>query len=240
MDLKNVEFVWSSEIINKESNRYWLLVLDIARRFNVPRIVRCSTIMGRKEQDDLSAAQIFYPCMQCADIFFLKADICQLGMDQRKVNMLAREYCDESKRKFKPVILSHHMLAGLTGEKMAKSDPNSAIFMDDTEQDVKTKIKKCFCEPGNIIKNPGLEYIKYIVLPLSGKFMVKIKDEEIVYTEYEKVESDFASQKLYPSDFKPALAEAINALLTPVRDHFKNNADAKKLMEKVKSYKSEK
>jgi hypothetical protein len=22
--------------------------------------------------------------MQCADIFFLKADICQLGMDQRK------------------------------------------------------------------------------------------------------------------------------------------------------------
>jgi hypothetical protein len=39
----------------------------------------------------------------------LQADICQLGMDQRKVNMLAREYCDEMKpkRKFKPVILSH-------------------------------------------------------------------------------------------------------------------------------------
>ncbi|RYY86754.1 hypothetical protein EON63_05275 [archaeon] len=33
----------------------------------------------------MSAAQIFYPCMQCADVFFLKADICQLGMDQRKV-----------------------------------------------------------------------------------------------------------------------------------------------------------
>ena len=32
--------------------------------------------------------------MQCTDIFFLKADICQLGLDQRKVNMLAREYCD--------------------------------------------------------------------------------------------------------------------------------------------------
>jgi tyrosyl-tRNA synthetase len=41
--------------------------------------------MGRNETDELSAAQIFYPCMQCADIFFLKADICQLGMDQRKV-----------------------------------------------------------------------------------------------------------------------------------------------------------
>jgi hypothetical protein len=38
-----------------------------------------------------------------------QADICQLGMDQRKVNMLAREYCDECKpkKKFKPIILSH-------------------------------------------------------------------------------------------------------------------------------------
>jgi tyrosyl-tRNA synthetase len=49
------------------------------------RIQRCCTIMGRKDSDELSAAQIMYPCMQCADVFFLKADICQLGMDQRKV-----------------------------------------------------------------------------------------------------------------------------------------------------------
>jgi hypothetical protein len=41
---------------------------------------------------------------------FLQADICQLGMDQRKVNMLAREYCDDIKRKNKPIILSHRIL----------------------------------------------------------------------------------------------------------------------------------
>lgn len=77
------------------------------------QVNRCCTIMGRKEGEELTAAQIFYPSMQCADIFFLKADICQLGMDQRKVNMLAREYCDlaEPKIKFKPVILSHRMYA---------------------------------------------------------------------------------------------------------------------------------
>jgi hypothetical protein len=34
-------------------------------------------------------------------------------MDQRKVNMLAREYCEKIKRKLKPVILSHEMLPGL-------------------------------------------------------------------------------------------------------------------------------
>ena len=45
----------------------------------------------------------------------VQADICQLGMDQRKVNMLAREYCDECvpKRKLKPVVLSHPMMPGL-------------------------------------------------------------------------------------------------------------------------------
>jgi tyrosyl-tRNA synthetase len=62
--------------------------------------------MGRDEKDKLLTSQLMYPCMQCADIFFLKADICQLGLDQRKVNMLAREYCDYNNRK-KPVIVSH-------------------------------------------------------------------------------------------------------------------------------------
>ena len=32
-------------------------------------------------------------------------------------------------------------------EKMSKSDPNSAIFMEDSEAEVSTKIKKAFCPP---------------------------------------------------------------------------------------------
>lgn len=75
MEMDNVEFLWASDEINSKPNEYWLRVMDIARRFNVPRIVRCCTIMGRSEADDLSAAQIFYPAMQCADVFFLKVGI---------------------------------------------------------------------------------------------------------------------------------------------------------------------
>ena len=49
-----------------------------------------------------------------------------------QVNMLAREYCDTAGIKNKPIILSHHMLYGLKKgqEKMSKSDPDSAIFME--------------------------------------------------------------------------------------------------------------
>lgn len=90
MDMRNVRFLWASDEINAHADEYWTLVMDIARLNNLSRIQRCCTIMGRKDSDEMSAAQIFYPCMQAADVFFLKADICQLGMDQRKVNMLAR------------------------------------------------------------------------------------------------------------------------------------------------------
>ncbi|XP_029123108.1 tyrosine--tRNA ligase 1, cytoplasmic isoform X2 [Elaeis guineensis] len=174
MNLDRVEFLWSSDEINSRAHEYWPLVMDIARRNTLPRIIRCSQIMGRSEQDELTAAQIFYPCMQCADIFFLKADICQLGMDQRKVNVLAREYCDDIKRKNKPIILSHHMLPGLQQgqEKMSKSDPSSSIFMEDEEAEVNLKIKKAYCPPKIVEGNPCLEYIKYIIFPWFGKFEV--------------------------------------------------------------------
>eukprot|EP00700_Malawimonas_jakobiformis_P003795 EC726709.1.p1 GENE.EC726709.1~~EC726709.1.p1 ORF type:complete len:163 (+),score=39.16 EC726709.1:53-541(+) len=139
---------------------------------------RCSQIMGREETDDLSAAQIMYPCMQCADIFFLKADICQLGLDQRKVNMLAREYCDAKRIKHKPVILSHHMMMGL-GEgqaKMSKSDPESAIFMEDSAADVNRKIKRAFCPPGIVKDNPILDYCRTIIFPSLGSITVERSD----------------------------------------------------------------
>lgn len=243
MDMSKVEFRWAAEDINRNANDYWMRVMDIARKFNVPRVKRCAQIMGRKDEDDLSAAQILYPCMQCADIFYLKADICQLGMDQRKVNMLAREYCDEAKIKYKPVIVSHHMLAGLKEgqEKMSKSDPDSAIFMEDSEADVNGKIKKAFCPPGVIEKNPIFDYIKWIIFNSFGEFAIERTAENggnKVYKSYEECAEDYKSGALHPGDVKAATAKAINRLIQPVRDHFQNNEDAKKLLNQVRQYKA--
>lgn len=76
MNLSNVKFLWASEEINKHSDEYWQLVMNISRANSMGRIQKCSQIMGRKEGENQPASQIFYPCMQCADVFFLKADIC--------------------------------------------------------------------------------------------------------------------------------------------------------------------
>lgn len=40
MKLDRVEFLWSSEEINSRAFEYWELVMDIARRNKLPRIVR--------------------------------------------------------------------------------------------------------------------------------------------------------------------------------------------------------
>jgi tyrosyl-tRNA synthetase len=63
-------------------------------------------------------------------------------IDELSTYSFYREYASDKKKKFKPVIISHHMLMGLKEgqEKMSKSDPDSAIFMEDTADDVKRKV----------------------------------------------------------------------------------------------------
>lgn len=242
MDMSNVEFIWASEEINSRNDEYWQLVLDISTKMNLNRVKRCTQIMGRKEGDDLSASQIFYPVMQCADVFFLKADICSLGLDQRKVNMMAVEYAGMLKRKFRPIILSHHMLMGLDGsDKMSKSNPDNAIFMDDTEADVKRKIRKAYCKPGEVNPNPMLEYCQYIILPILEKVEINRKEEhggDVIYTNIEQITEDFASEKLHPNDLKTAVRNHINQLLDPIRKHFETNPKANQLLKQVKKYTS--
>jgi tyrosyl-tRNA synthetase len=222
MDMNNVEFIWASEEIVKRSAEYWSLVLDIATKFNLTRVLKCTQIMGREESDDLSASQIFYPIMQCADIFFLNVDICSLGIDQRKVNMLALEYCDKIKRKNKPIIISHPMLLGLDGTKMSKSKPDNAIFIDDNPNEIKRKINKAFCEPTNIKTNPILEWSKHIIFPIIGHFIIpankKFNELEKKFNSYQELENDFKEGTIYPNQLKAGMITHLLDLLIPIQD----------------------
>ncbi|MFA4960446.1 MAG: tyrosine--tRNA ligase [Candidatus Pacearchaeota archaeon] len=248
MDLKNVEFLWASE--NMDSD-YWLRVVKIARLNSVDRITRCSQIMGRGEKDNLSAAQIFYPCMQASDIFQLNANVAQLGMDQRKINVLAREVAPKLNLP-KPIAVHHHMLMGLTepktdltgveaaiAKKMSKSNPDSAIFMTDSVEEVERKIKKAYCPEGQITDNPIFEYCKYIVFEKISKFEIERPEKfggNISFDSYEELKNAFVDKKIHPLDLKKATAKYINEFLEPVRKHFKEDKKAKELLKKVESF----
>ena len=86
-------------------------------------------------------------------------------------------------------------------------------------------------------KNPCLEYVRYVILPFCGKLELRRKEEnggDKEYTEWQPVEDDYRSGAIHPGDMKDALKRHLNAILQPVRDHFNNNAEAKKLVEKVR------
>ena len=249
MDLKNVEFVWASDLLNNRD--YWKTVLQIARNSTVKRIIRTGEIMGRTESEVLQSSQIIYPCMQAADIFHLKAEITQLGMDQRKVNILAREIGPKIGL-WKPVIISHHMLMGLgeppKGEKsvdraiemkMSKSNPDSAIFMNDEGNEIKRKISKAYCPAGIVEENPVLEYCKYIIFE---KFKtVKIERPKkfggnLSFSSYNELEKAFSKKKLHPMDLKQGVGEYLDRLIEPVRRKLDKNVAAQKLAQEIKSF----
>jgi tyrosyl-tRNA synthetase len=113
--------------------------------------------------------------------------------------------------------------------------------MEDSEQEVKTKLKKAFCPPGVIEGNPCYEYIKYITFPWFGHFRVERAEGnggDKQYSSLEELEADYTGGNLHPGDLKAALAKAINTIIQPVRDHFEKNADAKALLKRVRGYKS--
>ena len=123
--------------------------------------------------------------------------------------------------------------------KMSKSDPSSAIFMQDTEEEVVAKIKSAFCPPGIAKDNPVLDYTKHIVFNKDGEMLIERKAEHggnSRYTSYSDLETDYLEGKIHPNDLKPALSKAINRMLQPVRDHFRTNLEARRLLELVHSY----
>ena len=267
MDLSKVEFLWASDMV-KDSD-YWQLVIRVGMTNKLARFIRTAEFMGRQDSaEQLTAAQIIYPCMQIADIFRLGARITQLGMDQRKVNMSAREIGPQLGY-WKPVVVSHHMLMGLgkppsasadratrtVENKMSKSNPDNAIFMTDTTEDIKRKINKAYCLEGDIKENPVLEYCKYIIfesfdptLLCRSEATLGVSRPEFVierpakfggtvsFKTYAELETAFAAKQVHPMDLKIAVIKLLDQLLQPVRRHFEENKEAKELLQKVKSF----
>ena len=248
---KNVEFLWASDAM--ADREYWKKVILIAKNTTVARANRTLTIMGRKEGELTETSQYFYPMMQTADIFHLKADITQLGLDQRRANMLAREVGPKLGW-WKPVVVSHHMLMGLEGvkepegyednkrldseiaSKMSKSKPSTAIFVHDSKDEIKKKISKAFCPEKQVEGNPVLEYSKHLVFRKFSEMKInrdKKHGGDIVFHSYEELEKAFASGKLHPMDLKNAVAESLDEMISPIRKHFEHGK-AKELYDFVR------
>ena len=233
-----VDYVLASKLYDDD---YWKTVLDVGRNASINRILRTITIMGRRESEATNASSIFYPAMQAADIAKLDVQFAHAGMDQRKVHMLAREIFPKlGKKKFAAV--HGHLLPGLQGTskmdvgkkisddlmidaKMSKSNPNSAIFISDSENEIKSKISKAFCPEKTVEGNPLIEYAEYLCMrgkPLKIERPAKFGGDAEFATPAE-LKAAYSEGKLHPMDLKGAVAGELIKTLKPSRDYFEKN-----------------
>ncbi|MBI3840439.1 MAG: tyrosine--tRNA ligase, partial [Thaumarchaeota archaeon] len=253
VDMSKVEVLWTSDAAKDEE--YWKRVVTVAQNATLARTQRALTIMGRTTKDLIQTAQLFYPMMQVADIFWLDVDICQLGLDQRRANILAREIADKMKWK-KPVAVHHHMLIGLGGKKeaegydenrtldsqiaskMSKSRPETAIFVHDSREEIAKKVNSAYCPAKVVEGNAPMEYSKYIIFRKQKSLSVERPEKfggKVEFTSYDEMELAFRGGTLHPADLKRGVADALDSIISPIRVHFEKTSSAKKLYMAVKT-----
>jgi len=210
---------------------YWSELVQFSKHMSLARTMRTLTIMGRSENDEkIDLAKLLYPPMQAVDIHSLDLDIVHAGMDQRRIHMLVRELFPKMKWKV-PIAIHHRLIPGLTEPvksddaktlgKMSKSNPNSGIFIHDSDDEIRAKIKKAWCEEGNIQNNPLLEISKHVIFHEFSEMSVERPEKfggNITFSDYSQLESDFATKKLHPTDLKQTVANYLVKIVSPIRD----------------------
>ena len=103
----------------------------------------------------------------------------------------------------------------------------------------KERLRKLNAHHKKITDNPILNYVQHIVFGLREQWTIERPEKwggNITFNSYAELESAFADGSLSPEDLKGNLANLVNELLEPVRNHFTNDPFAKALLEKVKEY----
>ncbi len=223
----NIEFRLASDWYGKDWSKYWLTVVNVSKHTTISRMMRSVDIMGREAGPEMDHAKSIYPAMQAADIFYQNLDIAHAGMDQRKAHVIMRDVAEKIGQK-KAVALHHPLLQSLNGknkeDKMSKSNPDSAIFVHDTPEDIQRKIKGAFAPEKEIEHNPVLNWTRHLLFwSRTRPFVIKRKEEhggDIGFSDFESLEQAYAAGEVHPLDLKNTVAQELSDMLAPIREHF--------------------
>ena len=247
-DPAKLHFVLGSDLYHN-NDQYWETLIDVAKNTTLARMQRSITILGRKEGESVDFAKLVYPPMQVADIFMMGINIAHAGMDQRKAHVIARDVAtkmrvtpllDAQGKQIKPVCVHHPLLLGLkkpsiwpppesdlgdfwASMKMSKSDKNSALFVHDMPDEIRTKVRKAFCPPDSVQFNPMLDWTRKLIFARDGEFRIaRTADHggDLRFTSPDEVDEAYLAGSLHPADLKNGVAEWLVAALEPARDAF--------------------
>jgi len=250
-DPARVHFVLGTDLYDSNPD-YWTTVIEVSRNTTLARMLRSISILGRQEGESIDFAKLIYPAMQVADIFTQGVHIAHAGLDQRMAHVIARDVAlqmrvepllDARAEPMKPIALHHPLLLGLrrppvwpvpeenaremfSAMKMSKSDPSSAVFVHDSPDAIRDKLRRAFAPPNQTEFNPILDWIEKLVFGLSGGPLEVDRSPQnggpVSFDTYEAVAAAYTDGSLHPMDAKNALADRLIDLLAPAREHFAN------------------
>ncbi len=237
-----LNFVLGSDLY-KNSLTHWETFMEVGKHITLNRNLRSISIMGKKAGESINMATLFYPPLQVADIFTLKVNLAHAGTDQRKAHVLAIDagkklkinpLKDKLGKVISPTAIHQNLIAGLAAPtkgkskedlKMSKSKPDSAIFVHDSPDTIREKIKKAYCPPRETETNPIINWTETLVFwgQERGEFTIKRPEKfggDLYYTSFSKLKKDYESGTLHPLDLKSGVGDWLIKKLEPARTHF--------------------
>jgi tryptophanyl-tRNA synthetase len=171
-----------------------------------------------RKQESVDAGLLFYPVLMAADILLYNAALVPVGDDQKQHLELARDLAEKFNHRYSETFKVPEPFISKVGSrimslqdptaKMSKSDPNHAatVFITDRPEDIRKKIMSAVTDSSAEVRagadKPGVSNLLSIMSACTGRSVATL-------------EAEFAGKGY--GDFKKAVADAVVAMLDPVR-----------------------
>ncbi|MDI6717945.1 MAG: tryptophan--tRNA ligase [Patescibacteria group bacterium] len=211
---------------------------------------------SERQKENVNAGLFNYPVLQAADILLYDAEFVPVGEDQLQHLELARTLARKFNSKFpvgrkkifvepKPLLAEVPKLMSLSDpyKKMSKSMPEGCLFMDDSPDEIRNKIKKAVTDSGTEIiydseKKPAISNLIRIYggfSKLSPKEVEK-KFKEKNYGQFKKELADLIVESLKPFQVKKKLLSKKPSYILKIIEKGRKKAE-KKVNPKIKQIK---
>jgi len=165
---------------------------------------------------DMTYGFLGYPVSQAADIAIFKADLVPVGEDQIPHIELTRKIVRRFNDLYAPVLVEPSALVGevsrlvgLDGKNKMSKSLNNAIFLSDSKDEVKSKVKNAVTDPARIHKtDPGHPEV----------CTVYAYHQVFNHDQTAEIENDCRQGKIGCVSCKNMLSAKLNELLEPMRE----------------------
>lgn len=103
----------------------------------------------------------------------------------------------------------------------------------------KSKLKKAFCEPGNIDFNPPINLACALAFDKTGSLTITRTPDnggDKTYTNVDDLKADFQSEALHPGDLKATITKLAVAVLDDLAKGLGADKDVKQAVKTLKNY----